>query len=66
MIDKELALRNVIAAHALEGLIMTDEEIERGRQIVDGELSIDEGIAEIHRELAADKLANPNLYSDAE
>ncbi len=53
MIDKELALRNVIANHALEGLEMSSSEIARSRVILDGELSIDDAVAEIHRELQA-------------
>ena len=53
MTDKELALRNVIATQALEGLDMTADEIERSRAILDGELSIEDAVAEIHRELQA-------------
>ena len=53
MTDKELALRNVIANQALEGLEMTADEIERSRAILSGNLSIDGAVAEIHRELQA-------------
>jgi hypothetical protein len=59
MIDKELALRNVIANQALSGLEMTEEEIARSRAILDGDLRIEEAVDEIHRELkrtAATKL----------
>lgn len=53
MSNKELALRNVIANQALEGLVMTDDEIQRAGAILDGDLSIDDAVAEIHRELQA-------------
>ena len=53
MTDKGLALRNVIANQALEGLDMTADEIERSRAILAGDLSIDDAVAEIHRELQA-------------
>lgn len=53
MTDKELALRNVIANQALEGLEMTADEIERSRAILAGDLSIDDAVAEVHSELQA-------------
>ena len=41
---------NVIANQALESLEMTADEIERPRAILNGDLSIDDAVAEIHRE----------------
>ena len=52
-VDKELALRNVIANQAPEGLVMTPDEIERSPAILEGDLSIDDAVAEIYRELQA-------------
>ncbi len=61
-IHKYWPLRNVIANQALEGQIMTVDECERCLKIFYGELSVDGAIAEIHQELAADKVANPHHY----
>ena len=36
--DVELALRSSAGSFALEGLIVTEEEIETGRKILNGEL----------------------------
>lgn len=36
--DVELALRSSVGSFALEGLIVTEEEIETGRKILNGEL----------------------------
>lgn len=42
--DVELALRSSAGSFALEGLIVTEEEIETGRKILNGELDPDEYI----------------------
>lgn len=42
--DIELALRSSAGSFALEGLIVTEEEIETGRKILNGELDPDEYI----------------------
>ena len=51
IVDKELALENIIADQALEGLTLTEEEIARSRAILAGELTAEEAIAQIHRRL---------------
>ena len=42
--DVELALRSSAGSFALEGLIVTEEEIEIGRKVLNGELDPDEYI----------------------
>ena len=42
--DVELALRSSAGSFALEGLIVTEEEIETGRKVLNGELDPDEYI----------------------
>lgn len=42
--DVELALRSSAGSFALEGLIVTEEEIETGRKVLNGELNPDEYI----------------------
>lgn len=64
LFDPELVLRNVIASQALEGLVTTEDEIESCRKIIYGEISVESAIAEIHKKLAAEKIANPHLFGD--
>ena len=42
--DVELALRSSAGSFALEGLIVTEEESETGRKVLNGELDPDEYI----------------------
>ena len=51
MIDKNLALRNIIANQALEGQQMTPSEISRAKAILDARLSVGQAIADIQNEL---------------
>ncbi len=54
LLDPDLALSNVIATHALEGLDMTAAEIDRARKLISGELSVENALRQIHEELQAD------------
>lgn len=47
MLNKELALSNIIANQALEGVTFSDEKIERCKAILDGEITGDEAVAQI-------------------
>lgn len=54
MTDKELALRNVIANQALEGLTLPARTVEQVKAVADGKLDVEEAIAELRREALAD------------
>ena len=59
MTDKERALQNVIGTMALEGIEMTDADIDRARAIIDGEQDAEAVVAEIRdRYLALAKVGN--------
>ena len=59
MTDKERALQNVIGTMALEGIEMTDADIDRARAIIDGEQDAEAVVAAIRdRYLALTKVGN--------
>ena len=53
MIDKELALRNVIGTMAIEGIQLADEDIQGVRQIIDGEVDVESAIAKVREQYIA-------------
>ena len=53
MIDKELALRNVIGTMATEGIQLADEDIQGVRQIIDGEVDVESAIAKVREQYIA-------------
>ncbi len=43
----EEALESVKGTMAIEGFILTEDQIDRGRKILEGSLSVDDAIAEL-------------------
>lgn len=65
--DKEAILKSVQGSLAIEGMHLTDAEIARACGQLDGTLSVDDAIAEVHRELKAHKAATHTMnQSDAQ
>lgn len=61
--SKEAILKSLIGTFAIEGMHLTDKEIERASAQLDGTLSIDDALAEVYRELEAHKVVNPRLHN---
>ncbi len=59
--NKEAMLESLIGTFAIEGIHLTDAELGRAREQLDGRLSVDDAIAEVYRELEAHKEAKATL-----